>query len=113
MRKREDRLNQQLERLCAEDKGDRIYNTQTSESDRTPGKYQLSIEGVPLQGEFDSENEAMIFMAGFVAGASIGFRKCFKKKQSVSAPNNFSEVVFERRPFQLSAGGRRVSPPNE
>jgi hypothetical protein len=80
MRKPEDRLNQQLERLCAEDKGDRIYNTEISESDRTPGKYQLSIEGIRLQGEFDSEHEAMTFMAGFVLGASNRLREMLKLK---------------------------------
>ena len=86
MRKPEDRLNQQLERLCADDKRDRIYNTEISESDRTPGKYQLSIEGVPLQGEFDSENEARIFMAGFVAGASNQFQEMLQEKSKRTVP---------------------------
>jgi hypothetical protein len=86
MRKREDRLNQQLERLCADDKRDKIYHTKISESDCTPGKYQLSIEGVPLQGEFDSENEAMIFMAGFVAGASNRFQEMLQEKSKRIRP---------------------------
>jgi hypothetical protein len=85
-RKPAERLNQQLERLCAEDKGDRIYNTEISESDRTPGKYQLSIDGIRLQGEFDSEHEAMTFMAGFVAGASSRFQEMLQGKSKRIGP---------------------------
>ena len=73
-REPEDRLNQQLDRLCyGRPESGKIYQTEITESVRTPGKFEASIDGIPLQGEFDSEHDAMTFLSGFVLGASGAF----------------------------------------
>jgi hypothetical protein len=70
--KPKDRVNQEIDRLAGLHQPNKIYQTEITESVRTPGKYEASIDCVPIQGEFDSEHEAMTFLTGFVMGASGG-----------------------------------------
>jgi hypothetical protein len=91
-RKSEDRLNQQLDRLCGEP--NKICHPEIIPSDRTPGKFQLSIDGVPIMGEFDSEHEIMLFMTGFVMGASEKFHELLEQAKNSPHPLRRREVVF-------------------
>jgi|SRR5271155_525080 hypothetical protein len=49
------------------------FNVKFIPSVHNPGKFQVSIDGVPAwPGEFDTQNEAKAFMRGFTFGFSVG-----------------------------------------
>jgi hypothetical protein len=71
-RKPEDRINQIMNRMVDDPpfKSGRIYNMEIKESQEVPGKFELSLDGIRMPGDFDTEHEAMMFMAGLLIGES-------------------------------------------
>jgi hypothetical protein len=85
-RKPEDRVNQIINRMVDDPpfKHGRIYNTEIKESQEVPGKFEVSLDGVRLPGEFDTEHEAMMFTAGLLMGDSGILEKLLDKSARVA-----------------------------
>jgi hypothetical protein len=83
-RKPEDRINQIINKMVDDPpfKSGRIYNTNISPSEEVPGKFELSIDGVQMPGEFDTEHEAMVFMTGLLIGQSGILEKFLESKSA-------------------------------
>jgi hypothetical protein len=58
-----------------EGKPTRVFKTTIGRSEKGDGKYQVTIDGVVVQSNFESEHEATLFVRGFVLGFEMGSAK--------------------------------------
>jgi hypothetical protein len=53
-------------------RSDRVFKASICKSDEKDGKFQVSVDGVILQSDFETEHEAKICVRGFVLGFNAG-----------------------------------------
>ena len=68
----------------------KTYKAAICESSVLPGKYEVTFQGSHLQGNFDTEEEAKLFMRGVVLGFEMGSTK--RSGASNDAPGAIDRV---------------------